>query len=379
MISASTTSPGQPERLDSVDALRGIAFLCVLLVHAAQAVPDFFGRSAALAGCYGVSLFFIASAFTLFASHQKRSGFDRAPLPAFFIRRTFRILPLFWAGILFYYAMHGTWNRGWAEGTLGWFHFGLTATILHGWHPDTINSVVPGGWSIAAEFGFYFLAPWLFSLITDLRRAIVGYALAVVLALILNDLARAGLVATLFPHVPAWRQDSFSYFWLPAHLPTFLLGFIVFFLRARCLNYPLRLRRAALLAIATVLLLAANLLHGDLAEYLFPLLLAILVLAVLVEPTAILVNRFTRTLGTLSFSAYITHFAALQVMKKIFPAPMVSGELYFLLLFSGALVITVCISGIAYYTIEQPGIELGRRLIRARFASPRPACLVPNI
>ena len=360
----------EPQRLESVDALRGLAFLAVLLVHASQAVPPFPGRALAGAGAYGVTLFFIASAFTLYASQQQRRTAESAPVTAFFIRRIFRIVPLFWAGIAFYYVIYGTWNRTWAEGTLGLFHFGLTATLLHGWHPDTINSVVPGGWSIAAEFGFYVLAPLLFLVITSWRRAVCAYVIALGIALTLNAIARDGLVARLFPEVPAWRQGSFSYLWLPAHLPTFLLGFLVYHLRAPFEKLSLRVRSSALAIVCALIVISAFFLRGGLADFLFPAVLAGLVLTLVARPIPVLVNRFTCTLGTLSFSAYITHFAALRVMEKIATRVPLSPAVTFCALFVGGLILTTVISWITYRTIELPGIAIGRKLTRA--LQPKP-------
>ncbi len=40
--------------------------------------------------------------------------------------------------------------------------YALTALLQHGWRPALINSLVPGGWSIAAEGTFYLLAPFCF-------------------------------------------------------------------------------------------------------------------------------------------------------------------------------------------------------------------------
>jgi peptidoglycan/LPS O-acetylase OafA/YrhL len=366
MPAESQKTTTEPKRLHSIDALRGLAFLGVFLVHAGQAIPSFAGKSLTVAGGYGVSLFFIASAFTLYASHQHRQTTDGQPVVGFFLRRIFRIVPLFWAGIIFYYLLYGTWNRGWAEGSLGIFHFGLTAGLLHGWHPETINSVVPGGWSIAAEFGFYLLAPLLFLLITSWRRAVVACVVATLLALELNAAARGGAVAKLFPLVPDWRLGSFTYLWLPAHLPTFLLGFLVFHLRAPYLALPVGLRRGFLAATVVTLVLLAWQLRGDAADYVFPLALAAFVLALLADPVAWLVNTATCALGVLSFSAYITHFAALKAVEKILARLAVpSPELSFLFLCVGALLLTVAASWVTHRFIEQPGIALGRQIARA--------------
>ncbi|HEY5742218.1 MAG TPA: acyltransferase [Terrimicrobiaceae bacterium] len=356
----------EPGRLESIDALRGFAFIAVLLVHASQAVPEFPGRDIAKAGAYGVSLFFIASAYTLLASYNRRRSKEIAPLRSFFIRRVFRILPLFWAGILFYFFIDGTWNRGWAEGSLTWFHFTLTALLLHGWHPDTINSVVPGGWSIAAEFGFYMMAPALFQIITTWRRALAGYILACALALTINSAARGGLIALLFPEVAPWRRGSFTWLWLPAHFPTFLLGFLAYHLHDPIRAFTPKMRGALLAGACVCLLIGALSLNGALADFLFPILLAGFAIALIVWPISLLVNRFTCFVGMLSFSAYITHFAALRVMENILPLLPIhlSGFAAFASLLLGTFSLTIVASTITYHGIEKPGIALGRRLVR---------------
>ena len=50
-------------------------------------------------GKYGVQLFFIASAFTLFLSRHRRSEVGNKN---FFIRRFFRIAPMYYLGIILY-------------------------------------------------------------------------------------------------------------------------------------------------------------------------------------------------------------------------------------------------------------------------------------
>ncbi|MGE9115721.1 hypothetical protein, partial [Escherichia coli] len=73
----------------------------------------------------------------------------------------FRIAPMFYLGIVLYLllsrstAMQLPTDRA----TVG----DVAATILfvHGWFPSAINTVVPGGWSIAAEAMFYVIFPLL--------------------------------------------------------------------------------------------------------------------------------------------------------------------------------------------------------------------------
>lgn len=356
----------QPDRLESIDALRGIAFLGVLMVHTGQSTPAFLWKDVTVVGAFGVSLFFIASAFTLLSSHHQRRNAEPAPTLAFFIRRVFRIVPLFWAGIVFYYLIYGSWNRGWAEGSLNWFHFGLTALLLHGWHPDTINAAVPGGWSIAAEFGFYALAPLLFVAIRDWRRALLAYLVAVMVAAASTALLlETSLLARVFPAVPEWRRDSFAFLWLPFHLPTFVLGFLAYYLLPHYRSLGSAVKRACLVMVCAALVGCALALPLRVNDYVLPVLLAVFVVALIADPAPLLVNRWICALGTVSFSAYITHFAALKVIQKVLERlPQIDPETSFLLLFVFALALTAVTSWLTYRWIEQPGIALGRKLLQ---------------
>jgi peptidoglycan/LPS O-acetylase OafA/YrhL len=56
----------------------------------------------------------------------------------------------------------------------------MTAAFLHGLHPETITSVVPGGWSVADEVLFYCIFPLLAaSISTWLRAAVLALLVAV--------------------------------------------------------------------------------------------------------------------------------------------------------------------------------------------------------
>src|SRR2546425_10397928 len=90
--------------LASIDGLRGIAVLMVLAVHTSQrvgnvAVGSFNSTTVEQfinAGARGVQLFFLLSAFTLFRSSKIKFDREMSPRRNFYIRRAFRILPLWW-------------------------------------------------------------------------------------------------------------------------------------------------------------------------------------------------------------------------------------------------------------------------------------------
>ncbi len=81
-----------------------MAILGVILVHSSQSVAPtnvtllwFMGE-----GARGVQLFYVASALTLCMSWVARSSHETFPIRNFYIRRFFRIAPMFYLAILSY-------------------------------------------------------------------------------------------------------------------------------------------------------------------------------------------------------------------------------------------------------------------------------------
>src|SRR5580704_3548587 len=93
--------------LPELDGLRFFAFLAVFIYHSVAPLPalspetgHFFalGHAILRSGCYGVDLFFTLSAYLiteLLMRERARTG--RINVAAFYIRRMFRIWPLYFA------------------------------------------------------------------------------------------------------------------------------------------------------------------------------------------------------------------------------------------------------------------------------------------
>ena len=105
--------------LPAIDGLRGIAVLMVLAVHTSQRVGNvglevfrfpLIGEFIN-AGARGVELFFLLSAFTLFRSSRTKYSEESNPRRNFYIRRAFRILPLWWMAVTLYALWGGAKSR----------------------------------------------------------------------------------------------------------------------------------------------------------------------------------------------------------------------------------------------------------------------------
>ena len=103
-----------------------------------------------------MNLFFVVSALTLMMSWSQRKDGTLA----FYVRRLFRIAPMFWlAGAVYVSLDQMLPTPFWVGGSVTVLTIILTALFSHGWSPDAINAVVPGGWTIAVEMTFYVLFP----------------------------------------------------------------------------------------------------------------------------------------------------------------------------------------------------------------------------
>ncbi len=395
-------------KLPFIDALRGIAFLGVLISHAARDIEiwGFLGDKAHLTpwvytlseqGARGVQLFFVISAFTLCLSHERRKHENR-PILNFGIRRWFRIAPLFYCALIFYTIRPALQlKRDWPS--IG--HMLSTLTFTNGWYPywlNAANAIVPGGWSIAVEMTFYLIFPFLFSRIKSLKQTIVLTAIALVTSQTLFFLLQARL---LIPEQDLW--DVFIFLWFPNQLPIFFLGFALYFIycqirasrldnlqttiSAGWLTHRQVVNVFLLISVVLLFLLPFQTYHWIPIHFAYGLDFLVMSICLLLSPARLLVNSFLCYLGTLSFSAYLTHFYALEIVNKVIHTLRLQAlppDLYLILLIVLGLPGTIIASHASYHLIELPGIGLGRRLIKwfeahsATLATPPAAIAKPS-
>lgn len=398
-VPASTTVAQSPRHFAFVDALRGCAILGVLLVHAAHQVQNPASRLVRLAdaGQYGVQLFFVVSAFTLFWSLHSRFHVDRKPFRAFFVRRLFRVAPLFWCGIAFYLLWPCPWRSFTAPEGIGPLQILTTLFFVHGWHPATINSIVPGGWSIADEMMFYLCVPALYFFIANRKRSLQLTVVAGILAIVLSKAAELFLMPR-FPSSWGALVLSWLHMWLPAQLPVFCVGIALYFfirrdredVRAdnpsggaisrleRVFGNPRNLLLASLLVMCIPL--------GVKAYLRFAFAFFLLALGLSRYPLPLLVNRYIKYLGTISYSIYIWHFfirdwISLAVARHIAALPHLSPAgsalLQFAALFTAITALTVPIAALSYHFIELPAQRLGKKLISKMGWDGAPLCAHP--
>lgn len=370
------------KRYAYIDALRGYAILAVVLTHSTWVSPtaDIISIIAGQ-GARGVQLFFIASALTIFLSMESRNGAEKQPLMSFFIRRFFRIAPLFYVWMVIYLLQRGLAPQFWApNGIRGWDIL-ITAIFLNGWHPETINSVVPGGWSIAVEMTFYLCVPYLFRKLQTINSTAAALLGSIILSRI-SAFVIVHLLQPLYPESQKYIVGPFSSLWFFSQLPVFLLGILLYHLVKK---YPAQDKTTGMLFFGVSVFLMAAFLTTETffnllpEHFLYGLAFLFLGLALHFWPNALFVNRPITLIGKLSFSIYSVHFLVIDLLRNwlVTSGIVLEGNLGFTLAYLLVLVISIGISWVTYHLIEIPGINLGKRIIE-RLSSVAPASSSPK-
>jgi peptidoglycan/LPS O-acetylase OafA/YrhL len=300
-------------RIRPLDALRGIAISGVVLFH----LGAVFGPVGSLLkivcaqGFYGVQLFFIVSAITMCEMWERRSG-EANPTTNFYIRRFFRIAGPFWLAIIFYRSLDGLAPSFWAPDGISTRQIITTTFFVHALWPDTINCVVPGGWSIGVEMLFYLLFPLLVGLKGSPRLY-----LALGFALYLFNLAvvRPAYTAALSGFEHGQLVEEFLYFQLFNQGPIFLIGIASYrYLTGMKVD---GLSIALVLAWLATAFLLKRTLHMNSSPYFWGAVFTI-------AAAAFCVLRFNLTcaplnlFGEISYSVYLSHFAIIRLIELVF-------------------------------------------------------------
>ena len=160
------------------------------------------------------------------------------PITAFYIRRFFRIAPLFYTGFLFYnlvYMIDSETPRDWKVESL--VH---TCNIdVYEWMArclDQSDGASADGRS-PFEMSFYLMVPLLFRYIGTLRAAISGTVVALIGAMVCK-LALTKILPRIAGEGVHDLVNGLDYYWLPTQMPIFLLGITLYLILKPSLSIP---------------------------------------------------------------------------------------------------------------------------------------------
>lgn len=166
---------------------------------------------------------------------------------------------MYYIGIIYYLWQNGFGPNYWLGNAPGITIGNILANVffIHDFNPYWINSLVPGGWSIATEMLFYCIVPFLFSKIKTLNQAVALFVVSTVVCICLQKIL---LETHLIPERSLLQ--NYLYFFLPGQLPVFVCGIILYFMVTTPVkewninpNYILFVSMLLLLRLATTSLL----------------------------------------------------------------------------------------------------------------------------
>lgn len=317
----------------TVDAARGLLALGVMLYHLLSYlrvadVPQL--------GTYGVYAFFAISGFSLYIAYRDRLGSAEA-IRAYFVRRYFRIAPLFYTALLFHLWLVSV-------PSIGWYGLILNVTFFFGAMNPAEVSIITGGWSIGVEMVFYVIFPVLI--------ALAGGRIERLAAIVLLSLMAQ------FMFVNHTLQGvGFDAGWVAYTQPVAFLGYFA----AGCLVAEVYLRRPGAKGRAAWFIVAPSIMAFALAPLNYDtimtgwlgaaLTLCALTLvtgvAFLPEPTGLL-RSVAIWLGRVSYPAYLLHPIVFNKLGDVF----------------GTVIITILLSEVITRFIEEPARRFGRSLTK---------------
>jgi peptidoglycan/LPS O-acetylase OafA/YrhL len=343
-------------RSHSLDFLRGLAIVGVMAIHVSQSFPSNIHAVdyAFMCGWTGVNVFYFVSAMTMCLMWTRRT--EANPTRKFYIRRTLRIAPLFWLAIPLYLVVNGTGPSYNAPNGIGPLQVILTATFLHGFWPDSVNSVVPGDWSIAAEMTFYLVFPFVITAFGSRRHLYL--ALAIGLHLVNVCLFKPWAFALFSAYYGPGHE---AFVWNTLHisflnqLPVFLVGCALFF----ALRDGFAKLDAAILAIFVALSFIAD---RATASHEFNYLMINLVLGAGVAGCIKLAMRFQpiEALGRNSYSMYLSHFAVIAGLRQIWP--LADGLVSLLIAYVVTAALSYLVARATWHLVERRAQDLAHRL-----------------
>jgi peptidoglycan/LPS O-acetylase OafA/YrhL len=358
MSAATTESPAtcayraftSARYFSGLDALRAISVIGVIWHHVAgEHALALLNR-----GNKGVDLFFAISGFlitTLLLREYRRNG--RISLRNFYVRRTLRIFPLYYAVLTLYCVLVFLTLRGTPKAQEFWSNLPAFATYTSNWFVNLANAdqgvTFYFAWSLATEEQFYLFWPSLLVLLLWKTRSVAVLVLAPMALLGLQVAAHWSGGGSL----PVVAVASLA----PAILFGSALAVLLDSRAAFGVLYPV-LGSSFMAPVAALMLLAA--LQFDASWLLTSLLMALLVASVCIREDTwlhpVLTWRPAVFVGTISYGIYLMHMLAANLVRKVL------GHQFGMDVFLATTVVVIVMAYLSFRYFESPILRLKQRL-----------------
>ena len=311
--------------IPSLFGLRGMAALAVVIFHYSEQR----GIMALFPGPFAVTLFFELSGLLitwLLLKEIDKAG--RLNFRHFYARRALRLFPVFYV-VWALYRLAGPFPGSWAT----FFYMGDYYYAFHQRY-----SAMTIAWSLGVEEKFYLLWPFVLTRVerTKLIKILCGI-------LVIQPIYRSLL--SFLGHAP------YTWFAFDCHLDAIVLGCMIA-LVARGGWTPPKWVSHPLTPICALIATFALQAQTDIVTYL----LALILVSNVSSPGPFLNNPISRYLGEISYSLYLSHSAARELLW-----PHISPELRIqnsIGIFFVQITIAIAIASLLHLLIERPFLKL---------------------
>lgn len=362
------------KRIDSIECLRGISCILVVLYHFKHLVNDVaprLGNDLFQNGRIGVDIFFILSGFAIYLTTQKENS--RVFFP-FVIRRIFRIIPVAWVLIFLIYWLSQEWQPIHLIKSL------FFIPLSNGDAPYFGYNILTPAWTLSYELIFYMIFGLTLIFYPEKRGVM---AAIFIFTMIIGSQAMGGGIFSW----DAYNENTYKnieFFGIGVGIfgstlfLEFLIGLFIAYIYLNHRSHLLKIKDEyrILLYITMIAFFfnhffsGFNMGHGLNRKGLAAACIFIFYLAIEFDPIlAHLKNNFIsgplgifRFLGKISFSLYVIHEPIQTFITKI----PISNDLYLYTGGGGKFIILISTSIIAAYVlhifIETPFNKLGKYL-----------------
>ncbi|HTC40492.1 MAG TPA: acyltransferase [Candidatus Acidoferrales bacterium] len=318
--------------IPSLYGLRGAAALAVVVFHYTLGHGKF---ADLFPGPFAVTLFFELSGllitWLLLKEISQRGTLDRRQ---FYLRRALRLFPVFYV-VWILCRLEGPFAGSWATFVyMGDYYHAFTQRY----------NILTVGWSLGVEEKFYLL--WPFLLVRIERNRLVKILFGV---LIFEPIYRSAL--TLLGY------RTYTWFAFDTRLDPIVLGCLIAIAAKNGWTPPKWLSHPTTPLCALILVFALQS-QSDAVTYL----LAVILVSVVCRPPALLNHPLARYFGAISYSLYLSHDYAREILlPHLLRTLHIPNLPNFALLLASQFLLAIVLASALHYAIERPFLHLKDR------------------
>lgn len=357
------------KHINSLDALKGIAILGIVLTH--SGASNFSGILGEIAGfgAKGVQLFFILSSMLIYRSFDKKFAGEQiniAKCGKWYLSRFVRLIPLYYIANIAVLIKDGMLPSYWSGSK------GITAgtiisnfLFLHGFNPWYCNAININ-WYIGTLAIFILLVPLLYKIINSIDKAVVLLCLSWMGSILCNHtIAMINMGDDNYVWTAYWNIFS-----IIAQFPILVLGIILYFLYFKTnivniiIEYFLNQDKGkkkiinmtyGLLFICLLLLLF--MIHHNATFIEYAIVFAFIIFILLLYECKLIVNPILVFLGKYSYGIYLFHYPLMEIWKARMEGILSNETANILGGYFVVLIVSTLLSFILSNIIEKPIIK----------------------